>query len=77
MQQSVAPPRPLGQGINIDIDNVSAICQTEPLLKYLLPSTDSGTRQQEGECHQKVNATQRDPRSKLSITPLVTLMTKC
>jgi hypothetical protein len=40
MQQGVAPPRPLGQRINIDIDNVSTICQTEPLLKYLLPHTD-------------------------------------
>jgi hypothetical protein len=53
MQQSVAPPRPLCEGINIDIDNVSAICQTEPLLKYLLPSTDSGTS------NKKVNAIKR------------------
>ena len=73
MQQSVAPPRPLGQGINIDIDNVSAVCQTEPLLKYLLPNADSRHKQQEGECHQKVNATRRDPRSTLSIALLVTL----
>jgi hypothetical protein len=43
MHQCVAPPRPLGQRINIDIDNVSAICQPEPLLKYLLPMTNSGT----------------------------------
>jgi hypothetical protein len=53
MQQCIAPPRPLGQGINIDIDNVSAIFQTEPLLKYLLPKTDFGTNNKKG------NATKR------------------
>jgi hypothetical protein len=43
MQQRVAPPRPLGQRIDVDIDNVSVICQREPLLKYLLLRADSGT----------------------------------
>ncbi len=56
MQQSITPPGPLGQGIDIDIDNVSAICQTEPLLKYLLPSADSGIttrrrRPPKGQCN--------------------------
>jgi hypothetical protein len=53
MHQGVAPPRPLGQRIDIDINNVSTIFQIRPLLKYLLPNTDFRTN------NKKANAVKR------------------